>query len=75
MTISHERLIVSVELELFGKLLLGHIKSLMMHVPLVSTSSEIRWQVIFNIDNLCHILNLSPNSLCALTVPLATWSE
>lgn len=39
LAVPHKRLVIGVELELLGQLLLGHVKSLMVHVSLVSTCS------------------------------------
>lgn len=75
MTVSHERLIIGAQLELLGKLLLSHVEPLVMHVALVSSSSQISWQMILKVDHLCHVFHLVPNSLTSLAVSLAIRSE
>jgi len=40
-SISHEGIIVGVELQLFGELLLSHVKPLMMHAALVTCCSQV----------------------------------
>jgi hypothetical protein len=46
-----------------------------MHITLIRASSEIRWQMILHIDNLCHVLHLMAHSLSLMAVTSSTRSE
>jgi hypothetical protein len=74
LTISHERLIVCVQLELLGQFLLGHIQPLVVHIALVGPCSQIGWQVVLDVDGLRHIFHLIADPLATLRVALTTWA-
>ena len=73
--ISHEWFIVCVQFQLLCQLLLGHIKSLMMHISLIRSSSKIRWKMVFHIDYLSHIFHLMTHSLSLMAIATSAWSE
>jgi hypothetical protein len=62
-SISEVSFIVRVQFELFRELLLSHIQSLVVKASLISSRSQICRQVIFDIDNLSHILHSVADSL------------
>lgn len=47
----------------------------MVHVPLVSTSSQIIWKMVLNIDNLSHVFHIISHPLATLAIPWATGSK
>lgn len=63
--LSHERVVVGIELELLGQLLLRHVESLVMHTCslLVAVATQVRRQMVTKIDDLSHVLHLVPKSL------------
>jgi hypothetical protein len=74
LAITHERLVVSVQLELLRQLLLSHIEPLMVHIALVSTCPKIGWQMILDVYGLSHVLHLVAHPLAALRVSLSAWA-
>ena len=64
--ISGISLTICVKFQLLCKLLLCHIKSLVMHTSLCSSGSEISWKMILDVDNLGHILCPIGHSLCSI---------
>lgn len=75
LSIPHERFIISAKLQLLGQLLLCHIQSLMMHISLIGSSSQITWEMIFYVNDLSHVFHIITHSLSTLAVALPTWSE
>ena len=56
-SISQERLIRRVHFELLSKLLLGHVQPLMVHISLVGSCLQVRWQMVLDVDYLGHIVH------------------
>lgn len=68
--VPHERVVVGIELELLGQLLLGHVKPLVVHACglVVAVAAQVSWQMVTKIDDLSHILHLVAESLRSCTV-------
>lgn len=47
----------------------------MVHIPLISTSSQIIWKMVLNIDNLCHVLHIISHPLSTLAITWAAGSK
>lgn len=58
--ITHERIVVRIELELLCQLLLGHVKPLMMHACglVIAVAAQVSRQMVAEIDDLGHVLHL-----------------
>ena len=74
-SVSQEWIIIGIEFQLFCKLLLRHVQSLMMKTSLVCTSSEICWQMVLDIDDLSHVFDSIANSLIVSLISSIGWSE
>ena len=68
--VPHERVVVGIELELLGQLLLGHVKPLVVHARglVVAVAAQVSWQMVTKIDDLSHVLHLVAESLRSRTV-------
>ena len=64
--VAHEGVVVGVQLELLGELLLRHVEPLVVHAGgLIVVAAEICWQVVANVDDLGHVLHLVAEALRA----------
>ena len=46
-----------------------------MHISLISSSPQITWEMVFDVNDLSHVLHIITHSLSTLAVALPTWSE
>lgn len=63
--IAHEGVVVCVQLELLGQLLLGHVEPLVVHAGglVVAVAAQIGGQMVTNVDYLGHVLHLIAKTL------------
>lgn len=54
-SVPHEGLVVGVEFQLLGELLLGHVHPLGMYASLVARRPQLSRQVVLDVNNLCHV--------------------
>ena len=47
----------------------------MMHISLISSSPKITWEMVYDVNDLSHVLHIIAHSLSSLAVALPTWSK